>query len=190
MGYLDYSSQAWKNNCPWFMSLDHSPNWAIPLALVIVQPGENESAIGNACPWLLNLDHSSNWAIPPALNKVQPGENESALGNDCPNHFLWKWLSYTNLQNGPFFEIAHNCELRKNDCPTRWTILLDHYWEWLSRRKIVLDHSPTLATRGIVVYVTSAIYRTIFITKMTVRSGLFYELENSCPSEISNYFPN
>jgi hypothetical protein len=32
------------------MSLDHSPNWAIPSALIIVQPGENESALGNNCP--------------------------------------------------------------------------------------------------------------------------------------------
>jgi hypothetical protein len=43
---------------------------------------------------------------------------------------------------------------------------------------IVLDHSPTLATRGIIVYGTSTIYQTIFITKMTVRSGPFSELEN------------
>jgi hypothetical protein len=55
---------------------------------------------------------------------------------------------------------------------------------------IVLDHSPTLATRGIVVYGTSSIYHTIFITKMTVRSGPFSELENACPSEISSHFPN
>jgi hypothetical protein len=54
----------------------------------------------------------------------------------------------------------------------------------------VLDHSPTLATRGIIVYGTSTIYQTIFITKMTVRSGPFSELENACPSEISNHFPN
>jgi hypothetical protein len=26
--------------------------------------------------------------------------------------------------------------------------------------------------------------------KMTVRSGPFFELENACPSEISNHFPN
>ena len=55
---------------------------------------------------------------------------------------------------------------------------------------IILYHSPTLATRGIVVYGTSTIHRTIFITKMTVRSGPFSELENACPSEISNHFPN
>jgi hypothetical protein len=53
-----------------------------------------------------------------------------------------------------------------------------------------LDHSPTLATRGITVYGTSTIYWTIFITKMIVRSEPFSELENSCPSEISNHFPN
>jgi hypothetical protein len=31
------------------MSLDHSPNWAIPTELVIVQPREDESTLGNAC---------------------------------------------------------------------------------------------------------------------------------------------
>jgi hypothetical protein len=55
---------------------------------------------------------------------------------------------------------------------------------------IVLDHSPTLDTKGIIVYGTSAIYRTIFITKMTIRSGPFFELENAWPLEISNYFSN
>jgi hypothetical protein len=55
---------------------------------------------------------------------------------------------------------------------------------------IILDRSPTLATREIVVYGTSAIYRTIFITKMIVQSGPFSELENVCPSEISNHFPD
>jgi hypothetical protein len=60
----------------------------------------------------------------------------------------------------------------------------------LSRRKNVLDHSPTLATRGIFVYGTSTIHRTIFIMKMTVQSGPFSELENAYPSEISNHFPN
>jgi hypothetical protein len=39
-------------------------------------------------------------------------------------------------------------------------------------------------------YGTSTIYRTIFITKMTVRSGPFSELESACPSEISNHFSN
>jgi hypothetical protein len=72
------------------MILDHSPNWAIPPALIIVQARENESALGNAYPQLLNLDHSPNWAIPPSLIIVQPGENESSLGNDCPDHFLGK----------------------------------------------------------------------------------------------------
>jgi hypothetical protein len=52
----------------------------------------------------------------------------------------------------------------------------------------ILDHSPTLATRGINVYGTSTINRTIFITKMTIRSGPFSELENARPSEISNHF--
>jgi hypothetical protein len=55
---------------------------------------------------------------------------------------------------------------------------------------IVLDHSPTLATRGIIVYGTSTIYQTIFIMKMTVRSGPFSKMENACPLEISNHFPN
>jgi hypothetical protein len=32
------------------MSLDHSPIWAIPLALNKVKNGENESALGNVCP--------------------------------------------------------------------------------------------------------------------------------------------
>jgi hypothetical protein len=54
----------------------------------------------------------------------------------------------------------------------------------------VIDHSPALATRGIVVYGTSTIYHTIFITKMTVRSGPFSELENACSLEISNHFLN
>jgi hypothetical protein len=54
----------------------------------------------------------------------------------------------------------------------------------------VLDHSPTLATRGITVYGTSTIYQTIFVTKMTVRSGPFSELENDCPSEILDHFPD
>ena len=100
---------------------------AIPPTLNKVQPGENESALGNAYPWLSNLDHSPIWAIPLALNKVKPGENESDLGSDYPYHFLRKWLSSTSLQNGPFFETSHNCELQKNDCPSRWTSLLDHY---------------------------------------------------------------
>ena len=155
-----------------------------------MQLGENESALGNACPWLLNLDHSPIWTIPSTLYNVQPGENESSLGNDYLDHFLMKWLSCTNIQNRPFFETAHNCELQNNDCPVRQTSFLDHYWEWLPRKNIVLDHSPTLATRGIVVYGTSTIYRTIFITKMTIRFGLFSELETECPSEISNHFPN
>jgi hypothetical protein len=47
-----------------------------------------------------------------------------------------------------------------------------------------------LTKRGIVVYGTSTIHRTIFIMKMTFRSGPFFELENACPSEISNHFPN
>ena len=102
MSYLDYSSQEGKNNYPDFLSLDHYPPWAIPPTLNKVQPRENESALSNAYPWLLNLDHSPPRAIPPALNKVQPGENEYALRNDYPDHFLRKWLSYTNLQNGPF----------------------------------------------------------------------------------------
>jgi hypothetical protein len=54
----------------------------------------------------------------------------------------------------------------------------------------VLDHPPTLATRGITVYGTSIVYWTIFIMKMTVRSGPFSELENVCPSEISTHFLN
>jgi len=95
-----------------------------------------------------------------------------SYGNDCPAP-----TSY----NGPFFKTAHNHELWKNDFPERHTILLDHYSEWLSRRMTSLDHSPTLATRGINVYGTSAIYQTIFITKMNVRSGPFSELENECP---------
>jgi hypothetical protein len=83
------------------MSLDHPPNWVIPPTLIIVQPGENKSALGNAYPQLLNLDHSPN-------------------GNHCPAP-----TSY----NKPFCETTHNCELRKNDCPKRRTILLDHYSE-------------------------------------------------------------
>jgi hypothetical protein len=47
-----------------------------------------------------------------------------------------------------------------------------------------------LTTRGITIYGTSTINRTIFITKMTVQSGPFSELENACPSEISNHFLN
>ena len=90
----------------------------------------------------------------------------------------------------PFFETTHNCELRKNDYPERWTIMLDHFSEWQSRRMNVLDHSPTLATRGITIYGISTIYRTIFITKMIVRSRPFFELENSRLSEISNHFPD
>ena len=144
------------------------PNWAILLALITMQLGENESSLGKAYPWLLNLNHSPNWTIPPSLITVKPRDNDSTLGNDCPDHFLSKWMSCTNLQNGPFFETAHNCELRKNDCLVRQTIVLDHYSEWLPRRMIVLDHSPTLATRGIIVYGTLTIYRTIFITKMII----------------------
>jgi hypothetical protein len=55
---------------------------------------------------------------------------------------------------------------------------------------IVLEHSPTLATRRIVVYGTSTIYWTIFITKMTVRYRPFSELENDFSLEISNHFPD
>jgi hypothetical protein len=47
---------------------------------------------------------------------------------------------------------------------------------------------PMLTTRGITFYGTSSIHRTIFITKMTVRSGPFSELENACPLEISTTF--
>jgi hypothetical protein len=47
-----------------------------------------------------------------------------------------------------------------------------------------------LTTRGINVYGTSAIHRTIFIAKMTIQSGPFSELENVYPSKISNHFPN
>jgi hypothetical protein len=54
---------------------------------------------------------------------------------------------------------------------------------------IILDHSPTLDTRGINVYGTSTIYQTIFITKMIFRSGPFFEMENTYPSETSNQFP-
>jgi hypothetical protein len=43
-----------------------------------------------------------------------------------------------------------------------------------------------LATRGIVVYGTSSIHQTIFIMKMTIRSGPFFELENAYPLAISN----
>jgi hypothetical protein len=60
----------------------------------------------------------------------------------------------------------------------------------MPRRMNILNHSITLATRGIVVYGTLAICQTIFITKMIVRSRPFFELENACPSEISNHFPN
>lgn len=67
------------------------------------------------------------------------------------------------------------------------TILLD-YSKWLPRRMIVLDHSPTLATRGIVVYGMSTIYWTIFVTKMIVCSRPFFELENDCPLEILDHF--
>jgi hypothetical protein len=47
---------------------------------------------------------------------------------------------------------------------------------------------PKLITREIVVYGTSTIHQTIFITKMTVLSGPFFELENACPLEISITF--
>jgi hypothetical protein len=53
---------------------------------------------------------------------------------------------------------------------------------------IFLNHSPTLATRVIIVYGTSTIYQTIFITKMIVLSEPFFELENGYPSEILNHF--
>jgi hypothetical protein len=72
------------------MIMYHSPKWAIPLALIIVQPGEIEYVLGNACPLFQNLNHSPNSAIPLALIIVKPGENESSLGNDYLNHFLWK----------------------------------------------------------------------------------------------------
>ena len=39
-------------------------------------------------------------------------------------------------------------------------------------------------------YGTSTIYRTIFITKITVRSRPFFEMENACPLEISNHISN
>ena len=74
------------------MSLDHSPNWVIPPTLVIMQPEENEFALGNAYPWLLNLNHSPNWAIPLELIIVQPGENDFSLGNDCLDHFLMEMV--------------------------------------------------------------------------------------------------
>jgi hypothetical protein len=101
-----------------------------------------------------------------------------SYGNDCP-----ETTSYIE----PFFEIAHNCELQKNDFSKRWTILLDHYSESLPMRMIFLDHSPTLATRGILVNGTPIIYRTIFVTKMTVRSGPFSKLENDYLTEILDH---
>jgi hypothetical protein len=55
---------------------------------------------------------------------------------------------------------------------------------------IFLDYSPTLDTKGISFYGTSKIYLTIFITKMIFQFGPFFELENSCPLEISNKFLN
>jgi hypothetical protein len=55
---------------------------------------------------------------------------------------------------------------------------------------IFLDLSPTLDTRGIIIYGTSTIYQTIFITKNIVIYGPFSELENAYPSEISNHFLN
>ena len=94
----------------------------------------------------MSLDHLSNWAIRPTPIIVQLGENESALGNDCPDHFVRKWLSYTNLLH---WTILRNCSqlwTLKDDFLERWTILLDHYLEWLPRRMTVLDHSSTLAT--------------------------------------------
>ena len=125
----------------------------------------------------MSLDHLPNCAISSTLIIVQPRKNDFSLGNDCLDHFLRKWISCTNLQNIPFFKTAHNCELQKNDYSMRQTIILDHYLEWLPRRMTILDHSPTLDTRGITVYGTSTIYWTIFIMKMTSRSGPFSELE-------------
>jgi hypothetical protein len=52
----------------------------------------------------------------------------------------------------------------------------------------VIDHSPTLAIRGIVVYGTSTIYHTNFVKIMIVYSGPFFELENDCLSEILDHF--
>jgi hypothetical protein len=52
----------------------------------------------------------------------------------------------------------------------------------------ILDHSPILATRGIAIYGTSAIYQTIFITKTIIHYGPFSELENNCPLEILDHF--
>jgi serine/threonine protein kinase len=48
---------------------------------------------------------------------------------------------------------------------------------------IVLNHSPTLATRGIIVYGASTIFQT-----MTVGSRPFSKLENDCPSKIFDQF--
>jgi hypothetical protein len=62
----------------------------------------------------------------------------------------------------------------------------DHFRRYPNLKTI----PPTLATRGFVVYGTSAIYQTIFITKRTDRSGPFSELENLCPSEILGHFPD
>jgi hypothetical protein len=51
-----------------------------------------------------------------------------------------------------------------------------------------LDHSLTLATRGIIVYGTSLIYEAIFVKKMTFCSGPFFKLENECLLEILDHF--
>jgi hypothetical protein len=63
--------------------------------------------------------------------------------------------------------------------------MLDHFSELLPRRMIVLDHSPTLGTRGIDVYGTSTICRT-----MTFCFRAFSELEDECPSKILDHFPD
>ena len=126
MSYLDYSSQARKNNCPDFWA------WTIPPALNKVQPGENESALGNVCPWLLNLDHSSGtkqsatwreWIFPREwLSKPFPKEmivlhqppKRTILRNCSQLWALKEWLSDEPDQSSwPLLRVT----VKKRDCP-------------------------------------------------------------------------
>ena len=128
----------------------------------------------NNCP-----DHSPPWAIPPTLKcnleRMYNPRGMFVLHQPPKRMILWNCSQLWTLKEWLPDEADHSTlpllrvTAKKNVCPR-----------------------PFLHTghKRIVVYGTSTIYRTIFITKMTVRSGTFFELENAYPSEISNHFPN
>jgi hypothetical protein len=78
------------------MSLDHSPNWAIPPTLVIVQPGENESALGTSYSTDLYLPESTGESsrVPRRLNSLHRGERYiHHMGTFTPHRGTHRFIS-------------------------------------------------------------------------------------------------